>query len=119
MARASSAVAALTSSSKYLPWRTSVTPLWPIECSASTMVRPCGSNTDGFSVTKTLAFIEDSLEDLVHVPELILQVEGFLDFRRRQHRGDIRVGQQQALEVLLIVKRLHGVALHPLVRLLA
>ena len=35
----------------------------PCECSASAMVCPCGSKTDGFSVTKTRAFI-----DMAHFP---------------------------------------------------
>src|SRR5687768_6070924 len=43
------------SSSKYLPCLTSSTPAYPSECSASAIVRPCGSKTDGFKVTNTRA----------------------------------------------------------------
>src|SRR5688500_8870432 len=119
IARAASAEAASTSSSKYFPWRTSLTPLWPIECSASTMVRPCGSNTDGFSVTNTLAFIKDSLEHFVDVSQLVVEIERFLDLGRGQHARDVAVGEQQPLEILLLVERAHRVALHPLIRLFA
>src|SRR5687768_6260400 len=116
IARASSGVPAFTSSSKYLPCRTSPTPPYPSECRASTIVRPCGSNTDGLRVTKTLAFIKDSLENLIHVAKLLVEIEGLLDFPGRQHARDVLVGQQQRLEVGAIVERLHRIALHPLIR---
>src|SRR5574338_1407305 len=118
------------------------------------MVCPCGSNTDGFSVTNTLALIqalsfgnraaarlslsaissgeraaltiyrrrharEDPFENGIDVPELVVEVERLLDFGGRQDAHDIRIGQEERLEVALLVERPHGVALHPLVCLLA
>src|SRR5215475_2240866 len=44
------------SSSMYLPWRTSSTPVKPREANACWMARPCGSRTPGFRVMWTLAF---------------------------------------------------------------
>src|SRR5512134_3724242 len=112
------------------------------------MVCPWGSNTDGFNVTNTLAFIglrsgprppgafsacsaarrrdrlrrhvlEYPREDGVDVAELIVEIERLVDFRRRQHRRQLAVSEEQRFEVLLLVEGAHRVALHPLVRLLA
>src|SRR5215813_2438717 len=137
-----SADAASSSSSKNFPCRTSPTPLYPIECSASAMVLPCGSNTDFFRVTKTRAFImlhggsedppykdsrgchhggaaEGAIDDRVHVAQLVVEVERLLHGRRRQHLHHVGIRQDQRLEILLLVERAHRVALHPLVGLLA
>src|SRR5215203_3600213 len=120
------------------------------------MVCPWGSNTEGFSVTNTLAFMtllirrlwlpaeagsyetfdrplgypwlpalagshharaEDPREDRVDVAHLLVQVERLLDLHRRQHLHQVLVGEQQRLEVLLLVERPHRVPLHPLVGL--
>ena len=79
---------------------------------------PAGSNTDGFNVTKTRAFmlapcrlrpasrssslrttprhaaapahgVNTRVEDRVHVAQLIVEVERLLDLRRRQHRHHV------------------------------
>src|SRR5438309_4745681 len=91
------------------------------------MVLPCGSNTEGFNVTKTRARMSDDaldagkdpLEDRVDVLELLAQIEGALDLCRREHAGDVGIRAQEALEVALLGERQHGVALDPVVRLLA
>src|SRR3954467_4688227 len=43
--------------SKNLPWRTSLTPLYPILVRAEWMVLPCGSSTVRFKETNTCAFM--------------------------------------------------------------
>src|SRR5438270_11693825 len=53
--RASSASAASSVSTRYLPARTSVTESKPRACNPSLMVRPAGSLTTGLRVTKTSA----------------------------------------------------------------
>src|SRR5262245_3590870 len=91
------------------------------------MVRPCGSNTDGFNVTKTRARIshphwsvlKDAIEDLVDMPELLAEIEGPLDRGRIEHRRHVGIGEQQALEVALLGEGSHRVPLHPFVGLLA
>src|SRR5467141_789872 len=91
------------------------------------MVLPCGSNTEGFSVTKTRARMSDDaldagknpLEDRVDVLELLAQIESALDLLRREHASDVGIRAQQAFEVALLGERQHGVALHPLIGLLA
>src|SRR6185436_20196058 len=91
------------------------------------MVLPWGSNTDGFRVTKTRARIsdnaldagKDSFENRVDVLELLAEIEGTVDFRRREHAGDVGVRAQQVLEVALLGEGQHGVALDPVVGLLA
>src|SRR5690606_12032623 len=46
-----------TSRSNTLPWRTLLTPSKPSDFSAPSIALPCGSSTDGFSVTVTRALI--------------------------------------------------------------
>ena len=53
------------------------------------------------------------------MPELFAEVKGPLEVRSRQHARDVGIGHQQRLEIPLLSKGPHGVALHPLVRLLA
>src|SRR6187551_1275010 len=111
-ARALSAESVSSSSSKYFPCLTSATFPKPIECSDSAIVRPCGSNTDGFKVTKTLALMHSSgrsddgpehpVEDTIYVPQLLVEIECLLDFLGRQRLLKILVGEQQALEILLL-----------------
>src|SRR4051812_37337416 len=134
-----------------------------MEWSASAIVCPWGSKTDGLRVTKTRAFIrsfqlpvssfqlengfsdrqwrwttpapetglktsfqslrrnrrEHPIKNRVDVAQLIVQVERLLDFRWRQDARQIGIGQEERLEVFLFVKRAHGVALDPFIRLLA
>src|SRR5881628_59675 len=113
---------AARSSSKYLPCLTSATPAYPRECRASAITLPCGSKTDGFSVTKTRARmrlgphrVKDAIEDVVDVFQLLAEVERPLDLRGGQHTRHVGVGEQQRLEIALLLERPHGVPLHPLV----
>src|SRR5437660_12130364 len=116
-ARACAASVVARSSSKYLPCRTSATPPYPSECRASAMVLPCGSKTDGFSVTKTRARMSDDaldagknpLEDRVDVLELFAQLESAVDLCRREHAGNVGIRSQQGFEVALLGERQHGV----------
>src|SRR6185295_19808516 len=105
-ARACDASVVARSSSKYFPWRTSPTPPYPRECRASAIVLPCGSNTDGFSVTKTRARMrldsrsdrpEHPVKDVIDVLQLLVEAKGAIDVARRQHGHDVAVGQQQRL----------------------
>src|SRR4029077_16507115 len=115
-----------SSSSKYLPCLTSATPSYPSECRASAITLPCGSKTDGLSVTKTRARMrlgphrgKNAIEDMVDVLQLLVEVERTLDFIGGQHARHVGVGRQQALEIPLLLERAHGIPLHPLVCLLA
>src|SRR5438552_18149293 len=91
------------------------------------MVLPCGSNTDGFRVTKTRARMSDDaldagknpLADRVDVLALLTQIESALALLRRERAGDVGIRAQQAFEVALLGERQHGVALHPVRGLLA
>src|SRR6266542_4663349 len=92
------------------------------------MVRPCGSNTEGFNVTKTRARIclyprlcrlKDAIENVVHVLQLLVQIEGAFDLLAGQYLRHVRVHEQEHLEVALFGERSHRVALHPVVGLLA
>src|SRR5947208_13504864 len=91
---------AARSSSKYLPCLTSATPSYPSECSASAITLPCGSKTDGLSVTKTRARmrldphrLKDAIENVVDVFQLLIEVERSLDLRRSQHARHVGIGQ--------------------------
>src|SRR5436190_373184 len=117
---------AARSSSKYLPCLTSATPSYPSECRASAITLPWGSKTDGLSVTKTRARMrlgphrmKNAIEDVVDVLQLLVEVERALDFSGGQHARHVGVGQQQRLEIALLLERAHGVPLHPVVRLFA
>src|SRR5215213_9113174 len=102
------------------------------------MVRPWGSNTEGFRVTNTRAFIvscsqgpapawsyrcrdrrEDAIEDGVDVAEMLAEIERLLELSGAEHAHHVAVFKQERLEILLLVERPHGVALHPLVGLFA
>jgi hypothetical protein len=95
------------------------------------MVRPWGSNTEGFNVTKTRARIcnlsspaqrlglEDPIEDVINVLELFVEIERALDLGRGEDTRDLRIRKQQALEIALLVERAHRVALDPGVGVLA
>src|SRR6185503_4735170 len=105
------------------------------------MVLPCGSKTDGFKVTKTRARmktvlsrqssvggglrnrrrlgLKHSRENVVHVPELLVQIERAVDVGARQRLRDVRIGDQERLEVAAVGERPHRIPLDPLVRLFA
>src|SRR5947208_53112 len=115
------------------------------------MVLPCGSNTDGFSVTKTRARMQiplrrstqsslraqrragllrglcgfcgqcrakDAIEDVIDVLQLLVEVERPLDLGGGQQARDVRVRQEQRLEIAVLVEGSHRVSLYPVVRLL-
>src|SRR5262249_61777223 len=89
------------------------------------MVFPCGSNTDGFNVTKTRARIRSGphwmkhpIENFVDVDELMMQVECLVDVGGAEHAHHSGIGKQQRLEVAVLRERPHRVALDPLVGLL-
>src|SRR6185503_11208140 len=100
---ASSALDAAMSSSKYLPCRTPSTEPNPSVCNASATVVPWGSKTEGLRVTNTRTRISSvpdqnasfrrgasrfgakhTIEDVIHVAQLLAQIEGPLDLRRRE-----------------------------------
>src|SRR5581483_5122831 len=63
--------------------------------------------------------LENSRENVVNVPELIVEIERALDVGARKHARNVRVGKEQRLELGLLGKGAHRVALNPFVRLLA
>ena len=58
-------------------------------------------------------------KNCIDVAHLRVEIETFLNHRGEQHPSHVGVGEQQRLEVLLLGKRAHGVALHPFIGLLA
>src|SRR6187401_418186 len=103
------------------------------------MVCPCGSNTDFFKVTNTRArmrlhldlnggrsaapgariLAEHPVENMIDISELLVQIERAFDLGGWKDVRDVRIRQQELLEVRLLMERTHRIALDPLVRLLA
>src|SRR5262245_8273838 len=64
-------------------------------------------------------WLKDAVEDDVDVLQLFVEIEGAADLGRGQHARDVRIDEQQRLEVAAFGERPHRVALHPFVGLLA
>src|SRR5262249_6330964 len=57
-----------------------------------------------------ISAVEHTVENLIDVSKLLVEIERAPDLSRRQNTADIRVGEQELLEIEALVEGSHGVA---------